>query len=76
MGFSTPHTRACPLGYRPPPAGIYTFRGEGRDRVRVLDVGCGRRECAILAGLGYEVWGIDITPKAIEKVRTRQKSAV
>ncbi len=36
----------------------------------VLDVGCGTGENALyLAACGHEVWGVDFTPRAIEKAR-------
>ncbi len=38
----------------------------------VLDVGCGTGENALyLAGLGSEVWGIDISTRAIEKAKRK-----
>lgn len=38
----------------------------------VLDIGCGTGEHALFfAGEGYEVWGIDSTPLAIEKAREK-----
>lgn len=39
---------------------------------RVLDAGCGTGENALyLAGLGFEVWGIDATPTAIKKAKEK-----
>ncbi|HEY9207107.1 MAG TPA: class I SAM-dependent methyltransferase [Candidatus Methanoperedens sp.] len=47
---------------------------KGEIQVSVLDVGCGTGENALyLAGLGHEVWGVDIAPKAIEKARIKAK---
>ena len=43
----------------------------------VLDIGCGTGENALfLAGRGYEVWGVDSAPNAIERARqkARQRS--
>ncbi len=41
---------------------------------RVLDVGCGTGENALyLAHLGFEVWGIDAAPSAIEKAKEKAK---
>ena len=38
----------------------------------VLDVGCGTGENALyLAARGHEVWGVDFTPRAIEKARDK-----
>ncbi len=39
---------------------------------RVLDAGCGTGENALyLAGLGFEVWGIDAAPLAIKKAKEK-----
>jgi SAM-dependent methyltransferase len=44
----------------------------GAIRGDVLDVGCGTGENALyLAGRGYDVWGIDFIPKAIERARDK-----
>lgn len=41
-------------------------------RGAVLDIGCGTGENALhLARLGYEVWGIDLAPTAIEKAKLK-----
>src|SRR6185437_15164527 len=41
-------------------------------RGRVLDAGCGTGENAIFfAGLGLEAWGVDASPRAIEKAKTK-----
>lgn len=38
----------------------------------VLDVGCGTGENALyLAARGHEVWGVDFTPRAIERARDK-----
>ena len=47
---------------------------EEADEIRgsVLDVGCGTGENALyLAERGHDVWGIDFTPRAIEKARDK-----
>ena len=47
---------------------------EGEINGRVLDVGCGTGENALyLAGLGFEVWGIDAAPPAIKKAKEKAK---
>ncbi|MDP2663429.1 MAG: class I SAM-dependent methyltransferase [Dehalococcoidia bacterium] len=46
----------------------------GEIRGAVLDVGCGAGENALhLAALGHEVWGIDSSPRAIEKAQTKAR---
>ncbi len=46
----------------------------GEIRGRVLDVGCGTGENAILfSRFGTEVWGIDSAPLAIDKARKKSK---
>ncbi len=41
---------------------------------KVLDAGCGTGENALyLAGLGFEVWGIDAAPSAIKKAKENAK---
>ncbi|MGZ4937666.1 MAG: class I SAM-dependent methyltransferase [Halobacteriota archaeon] len=47
---------------------------EDADEIKgsVLDVGCGTGENALyLASRGHEVWGVDFTPRAIEKARDK-----
>ncbi len=45
---------------------------EGEIRGRVLDVGRGTGENAIFfAGLGHEAWGLDASPRALEKARKK-----
>ncbi len=47
---------------------------EGEISGRVLDAGCGTGENALyLAGLGFEVWGIDAAPSAIKKAKEKAK---
>lgn len=47
---------------------------DGEISGRVLDVGCGTGENALyLAGLGFEVWGIDAAPSAIKKAKEKAK---
>ena len=47
---------------------------EGEISGKVLDAGCGTGENALyLAGLGFEVWGIDAAPSAIKKAKEKAK---
>jgi 2-polyprenyl-3-methyl-5-hydroxy-6-metoxy-1,4-benzoquinol methylase len=47
---------------------------DGEISGKVLDVGCGTGENALyLAGLGFEVWGIDAAPSAIKKAKEKAK---
>jgi len=51
---------------------IIRLAKDGEISGRVLDVGCGTGENALyLAGLGFEVWGIDAAPAAIKKAKRR-----
>jgi SAM-dependent methyltransferase len=48
---------------------------QGEIKGRVLDVGCGTGENTLyLAGLGYEVWGIDIAAAAISKAQAKAEN--
>jgi SAM-dependent methyltransferase len=56
---------------RPQPE-VVRLAAEGRFRGRVLDAGCGTGENTLhLAGLGYDVCGIDGSPTAIERARAK-----
>lgn len=45
---------------------------DGEISGRVLDAGCGTGENALyLAGIGFEVWGIDAVPAAIKKAKEK-----
>ncbi|WP_280464961.1 class I SAM-dependent methyltransferase, partial [Nocardia brasiliensis] len=56
---------------RPQPL-LVEFERSGRVTGDVLDIGCGPGDTAIyLAGLGYQVTGLDFAPTAIEKARAR-----
>lgn len=53
---------------------IYLFdqllRGRIRPGMRVLDAGCGHgRNLVYLLRAGYDVWGVDADPRAVEHVR-------
>jgi SAM-dependent methyltransferase len=55
-----------------PQAEFVKLANDGSIRGRVLDVGCGTGESAILfAGLGLEALGLDAAPLAIEKARRK-----
>ena len=57
-----------------PQSEIVKLVEHGEIRSTILDVGCGTGENALyLAGLGYEVQGIDIVPGAIEKAVKKAK---
>ncbi len=56
---------------RPQPA-FWELAGAGGLAGKVLDVGCGTGEHALLAAsLGFEAAGVDIAPKAIELARAK-----
>ncbi len=58
-----------------PQAEFVRLAGEGDIRGKVLDVGCGTGEHAILfSQYGTEVWGIDSAPLAIEKARRKAET--
>ncbi len=55
-----------------PQAEYVRLANDGSIRGRVLDVGCGTGENAILfAGLGVGVWGVDASPLAIAKAKRK-----
>jgi SAM-dependent methyltransferase len=56
---------------RPQPA-VIRLADAGRFRGRVLDAGCGTGENALeLAARGLEIWGIDVSPTAIDMARAK-----
>lgn len=56
----------------PDPNLVEFVRGRVRAPARVLDVGCGTGTHALwLAAQGFDVVGIDISPRAIERARAR-----
>jgi SAM-dependent methyltransferase len=55
-----------------PQSEIVIIEEGGKVRGRVLDVGCGTGENALyLASRGYQVVGVDFSPRAIEKARRK-----
>ena len=57
-----------------PQSEIVHLAEHGEIRSPVLDAGCGTGENALyLAGLGFEVVGIDIVPTAVEKALSKAK---
>lgn len=74
--FESIYERRAPWDIPYPQPSIVDVAKEGWVHGRVLDVGCGTGENALyLASLGFEVYGIDISPSAIgmakEKARKR-----
>lgn len=60
---------------RPQPL-LVEFEQAGRITGDVLDIGCGRGDTtSYLAGLGYQVTGLDFAPTAIEKARANAAEA-
>ncbi|HET7181230.1 MAG TPA: class I SAM-dependent methyltransferase [Candidatus Limnocylindrales bacterium] len=58
---------------RPQPA-VVRLAGEGELRGRVLDLGCGSGEHALLAStIGLEVTGVDVSHVAIERARAKAR---
>ncbi len=63
-------TRAAPWVIGEPQPAIVTLEREGWVRGKVLDVGCGTGEHTIyLSALGYDVYGLDFSPRAVEQAR-------
>lgn len=63
-------TRTAPWVIGEPQPAVIALERTGRIRGRVLDAGCGLGEHTImLAGLGYDVLGIDYAPSAVEQAR-------
>ena len=63
-------TRTAPWVIGEPQPAIVTLEREGWVRGTVLDVGCGTGEHTIyLSALGYDVYGLDSSPRAVEQAR-------
>jgi SAM-dependent methyltransferase len=63
-------SRTAPWVIGEPQPAIITLEREGWVRGKVLDVGCGTGEHTIyLSALGYDVYGLDSSPRAVEQAR-------
>lgn len=70
--FNSAYAGIPPWDVGRPQREIVQLAEEGETSGKVLDVGCGTGENALyLAGLGFEVWGIDRAPTAIEKAKDK-----
>jgi SAM-dependent methyltransferase len=70
--FEKAYDGQAPWDIGEPQPEIVRLTDEGAIRSVVLDVGCGTGENALfLAARGYDVWGIDYIPKAIERARDK-----
>ena len=70
--FNESYRGSPPWDIGHPQAEFVRLAEEGAIKGRVLDVGCGTGENAMLfAGLGLEVWGVDAAPLAIEKAKRK-----
>jgi SAM-dependent methyltransferase len=59
-----------------PPRPLAPHAGEVPDTGRALDVACGRGTAAVwLARRGLEVWGLDVSPVAIDQARDLARRA-
>jgi SAM-dependent methyltransferase len=71
-GFAAAYRGAPPWEIGRPQPAVVALAGRGGFTGQVLDVGCGTGENTLyLAGLGHPVLGIDGTPAAIERARTK-----
>jgi SAM-dependent methyltransferase len=63
-------TRTAPWVIGEPQPAVVALERDGGIRGAVLDAGCGTGEHTILlSGLGYDVIGIDFSPRAVEQAR-------
>ena len=64
-------TRTAPWVIGQPQPAIVTLERKGWIQGKVLDVGCGTGEHTIyFSALGYDVYGLDSSPRAVEQART------
>jgi SAM-dependent methyltransferase len=70
--FNESYRGSPPWDIGHPQAEFVRLAKEGEIKGKILDVGCGTGENAMLfAGLGLEVWGVDAAPLAIEKAKRK-----
>ncbi len=70
--FEASYTGTPPWDIGEPQPAFATLAADGRLRGRVLDVGCGTGEHALMAAeAGCEAVGIDIAPSAIRLARAK-----
>jgi SAM-dependent methyltransferase len=63
-------SRTAPWVIGEPQPAIVALEREGWVQGKVLDVGCGTGEHTIyLSALGYDVYGLDFSPRAVEQAR-------
>ncbi len=73
-GFDRAYRGTPPWDIGRPQEAFVALRRRGEIRGDVLDVGCGTGENALyLAARGHAVWGVDDSPRAIEKARAKAR---
>jgi 2-polyprenyl-3-methyl-5-hydroxy-6-metoxy-1,4-benzoquinol methylase len=74
FNFNSAYDGIPPWDIVRPQKEIIQLAENGEISGRVLDAGCGTGENALyLASQGFEVWGIDAAPSAIEKAKEKAK---
>jgi SAM-dependent methyltransferase len=72
--FNSAYEGTPPWDIGRPQKEIIRVAKDGEISGKVLDVGCGTGENALyLGGLGFDVWGIDAVPSAIERAKEKAK---
>ncbi len=70
--FNSAYEGTPPWDIGRPQKEIIRLTEDGEISGRVLDAGCGTGENTLyLAGLGFDVWGIDAVPSAIERAKEK-----
>lgn len=70
--FDAAYDGSPPWDIGRPQGEVTRLEDAGEIRGRVLDVGCGTGENALfMAGRGHPTWGVDSSPKAIERARRK-----
>ena len=70
--FNSAYEGTPPWDIGRPQKEIIRVAKDGEISGRVLDAGCGTGENTLyLAGLGFDVWGIDAVPSAIERAKEK-----